>query len=128
MPTINQLLKKCRKPKKRYSRTRILGGCPQRKGICVKVYITKPKKPNSAERKIAKIKLFNGKALRASIPGQGHTLQEHAIVMVRAARVRDIPGMQYKLIRGKYDFHFKESFERKQRRSKFSIPKSKENK
>jgi small subunit ribosomal protein S12 len=125
MPTVNQLLKKCRKPKRKYCRTLNLEGSPQRRGICVKVYITKPKKPNSAERKIAKIKLSTGKFIRAAIPGQGHTLQEHAVVLVRAGRVRDIPGMHYRIIRGKLDFNYKENFDRQQRRSKFSIPATK---
>lgn len=124
MPTINQLLRKCRKPKKKYCRTLNLEGSPQRKGVCTKVYITKPKKPNSAERKIAKVELSTGKYVRATIPGQGHTLQEHSVVLVRAGRVRDVPGIHYRLVRGKYDFHFKETFERRQRRSKFGIPRA----
>lgn len=124
MPTINQLLKKCRKPKRKYCRTLNLEGSPQRKGVCAKVYITKPKKPNSAERKIAKVELSTGKYIRATIPGQGHTLQEHSVVLVRAGRVRDVPGIHYRLVRGKYDFQYKETFERRQRRSKFGIPRT----
>lgn len=123
MPTLNQLLHTPRRRSKRYCRTLNLVGSPQKKGICVRVYTTKPKKPNSAIRKIAKIKFSNGLYVRAAIPGQGHNLQEHSVVMVRGGRVRDIPGIHYKLIRGKYDFLFKENFDRFKRRSKFSIPR-----
>src|SRR5436309_2393495 len=111
MPTFIQLsLKKkssMRLKKKYYSRTKHLRGCPQKKGICVKVYITKPKKPNSAQRKVAKVALgrtFKAKKILVAIPGQGHTLQKFSVVMVRGGRVRDIPGVRYKLMRGKYDF------------------------
>jgi len=123
MPTLNQLLRNPRTPKKKYCRTLNLENCPFKKGVAVKIYNEmKPKKPNSAKRKIAKVKLSNGKYIRASIPGQGHNLQEHSVVLARAGRVRDIPGVHYKLIRGKYDFNFKETLIRRKRRSKFSTP------
>lgn len=123
MATINQLAKKgFRKNKKLYSSVKALQRCPQKRGICIKIFNIKPKKPNSAQRKIAKIKLFKGPKIRASIPGIGHNLQEFSLVMVRGCRVRDVPGMHYKIIRGKYDFFYLEKFERKHRRSKFSIP------
>lgn len=121
--TFNQLVRKGRGKRKKYCRTLNLQGCPQRVGTCLKVYTTKPKKPNSAIRKIAKIRLSNGLRIRAAIPGQGHNLQNHAMVMVRAGRVRDIPGIHYKIIRGKYDFPYREAFNRSQRRSKFGIPR-----
>ena len=133
MPTFIQLsLKKkssSRLRKKHYSRTKHLRGCPQKKGICVKVYITKPKKPNSAQRKVAKVALgrtFKAKKILVAIPGQGHTLQKFSVVMVRGGRVRDIPGVRYKLMRGKYDFTMPESFIRVHRRSFYGIPKPKD--
>jgi small subunit ribosomal protein S12 len=132
MPTFIQLSRKkkssMRTKKKHYSRTKHLRGCPQKKGICVKVYITKPKKPNSAQRKVAKVALgrtFRAKKILVAIPGQGHTLQKFSVVMVRGGRVRDIPGVRYKLMRGKYDFTMPESFVRVHRRSFYGIPKPK---
>ena len=133
MPTFIQLsLKKkssMRLRKKHYSRTKHLRGCPQKKGNCVKVYITKPKKPNSAQRKVAKVALgrtFKAKKILVAIPGQGHTLQKFSVVMVRGGRVRDIPGVRYKLMRGKYDFSMPENFIRVHRRSFYGIPKPKD--
>jgi len=101
-------------------------GCPQKKGVCVKVYITKPKKPNSALRKVAKVALgrtFRSKKVLVSIPGQGHSLQKFSTVLVRGGRVRDIPGVRYRLMRGKEDFTSPETFARKQRRSFYGIKK-----
>jgi len=103
MPTIQQLIRFGRKPKKRKSKAPALDGCPQKKGVCIRVYTTTPKKPNSALRKVAKVRLSNGKEVIAYIPGEGHNLQEHSIVLVRGGRVKDLPGVKYHIIRGKYD-------------------------
>nr|YP_009114060.1 ribosomal protein S12 [Ahnfeltia plicata]AHB62123.1 ribosomal protein S12 [Ahnfeltia plicata] len=105
MPTINQLLKKPRKSKFLKSKSMALRNCPQKKGICVRVYTTNPKKPNSAERKVAKVRLTTGKAVIGYIPGEGHNLQEHSLVLVRGGRVKDLPGVRYHFIRGVYDLH-----------------------
>jgi len=121
MTTIHQVTRGGRRSRHKYCRTKNLQQCPQRKGTCTKIIIIKPKKPNSAQRKIAKIRLTNRKFIRAAIPGQGHNLQQYSVVMVRGGRVRDIPGIHYKIIRGVYDFTGRESFDRKQRRSKFGI-------
>jgi len=105
MPTINQLCKQeCRAKKIFKSKTAALEKNPQKKGICVKVFTRTPKKPNSALRKVAKIKLSNGRKLEAYIPGEGHNLQEYSVVLMRGGRVPDLPGVKYHLIRGKYDF------------------------
>jgi small subunit ribosomal protein S12 len=93
--------------------------------VCVKVYTTKPKKPNSAIRKVAKVKLTTGENTIVYVPGQGHNLQQHSVVLVRGGRVPDLPGVQYHILRGKYDFVAKERFERSARRSKFSVKKAK---
>lgn len=122
MPTINQLLSKIRKKKHKKCKTVALGGKPQRRGVCLKVYTTKPKKPNSAIRKVAKLKLFGGKQVIAYIPGQGHMLQKFSIVLIRGGRVRDLPGVKYKIIRGKLDLTWRENFIRKNRRSFYGIP------
>lgn len=104
MPTINQLLNKSkRKSLKLKSKTSLLNSCPQKKAICVKVYTTSPKKPNSAERKVAKVRLVSGKYLIGYIPGEGHNLQEHSIVLFQGGRVKDLPGVHYQFIRGVYD-------------------------
>lgn len=121
MLTLNQLAKYGRVRKKSFTRSTLLNKNPQKKGTCIKVYTTKPKKPNSATRKIVKVILNNKKNLRAYVPGQGHSLQKHSVVLIRGGRVKDLPGIQYHLIRGKYDFITNEVFERKQRRSKFSV-------
>nr|YP_011017680.1 ribosomal protein S12 [Centroceras gasparrinii]WQF69503.1 ribosomal protein S12 [Centroceras gasparrinii] len=105
MPTIKQLLKTPRNKKKRLKKNLVLLNCPQKKGICLKVYSVKPKKPNSAERKVAKLRLSTGKIVIGYIPGEGHTLQEHSLVLIRGGRVKDLPGVQYQLIRGVYDLH-----------------------
>lgn len=103
MPTLNQLIKKGRKNKRRRNRVAALQGQPQKKGVCIKVYTTKPKKPNSAIRKVAKVRLSTGKSIISYIPGEGHNLQEHSVVLVRGGRVKDLPGVKFKIIRGKFD-------------------------
>ncbi|KAG1440805.1 hypothetical protein G6F56_011766 [Rhizopus delemar] len=103
MATLNQVIAKCRKTKPKMSKTPALEGCYQRKGVCNKVYTTKPKKPNSAQRKVARVKLTNGKVVTAYIPGEGHNLQEHSVVLVRGGRVPDLPGVRYHLVRGALD-------------------------
>ncbi len=103
MPTINQLVRKPRTPQKTRSKTPVLEGCPQRRGVCLLVKTVTPKKPNSALRKVARVRLSNGKEITAYIPGEGHNLQEHSIVLVRGGRVRDLPGIRYKVIRGVLD-------------------------
>ena len=103
VPTLRQILKIGRIHKIRGNRISALDKSPQKKGVCTKVYTTKPKKPNSAIRKIAKVKLTNGKKIIAYIPGIGHNLQEHSVVLIRAGRVPDLPGMKFKILRGKYD-------------------------
>lgn len=103
MATLNQVIKKCRKTKTKLSKAPALEGCYQRKGVCNKVYTTKPKKPNSAVRKVARVKLTNGKVVTAYIPGEGHNLQEHSVVLVRGGRVPDLPGVRYHLVRGALD-------------------------
>nr|WVH37059.1 ribosomal protein S12 [Meteora sporadica]WVH37093.1 ribosomal protein S12 [Meteora sporadica] len=123
MPTINQLIKKPRKKKQRSSKAPALNKCPQKKGICLKVYITSPKKPNSARRKVAKIFLSNKRKIIGYIPGEGHTLQEHSTVLLRGGRVKDLPGVRYKIIRGKFDLGGIDS--RSQGRSKYGTKKNK---
>lgn len=123
MATINQLIKKPRIAKVHSSMIKALGGAPYRRGICLKVLTTKPKKPNSAIRKIAKVLLSNKRRITAAIPGQGHTLQEHASVIVRSGRANDLPGVRFKLVRGRLDFGQYETFGRKQKRSKYGVKK-----
>jgi small subunit ribosomal protein S12 len=103
MPTYSQLCKNKRKKKKKLNKTPALEGCPQKKGICTKLVIRTPKKPNSALRKLAKLKLSNQKRIYAYIPGEGHNLQEYSTVLIRGGRVKDLPGIKYHLIRGKLD-------------------------
>lgn len=103
MPTMKQLLRVPRSAKKRTNRSKALAGCPQKQGVCIRVYTTKPKKPNSALRKIAKIRLSNRKEIIAYIPGEGHQLQEHSAVLVRGGRVKDLPGVKFHVIRGVLD-------------------------
>ncbi|KAI8367636.1 ribosomal protein S12/S23-domain-containing protein [Radiomyces spectabilis] len=103
MATLNQVIRKCRKTKTKLSKSPALESCYQRKGVCNKVYTTKPKKPNSAVRKVARVKLTNGKVITAYIPGEGHNLQEHSVVLVRGGRVPDLPGVRYHLVRGALD-------------------------
>ena len=123
MPTINQLIRENRKPKHRSSRTRALQGCPQKKGICIRVSTRTPKKPNSALRKIAKVRLSNGKEVIAYIPGEGHLLQEHSVVLLRGGRVQDLPGVKYHIIRGVFDLYGIPA--RRQGRSKYGTKRLK---
>jgi len=103
MPTINQLVKKGRKKIQKKKKTPALGGNPLKRGVCIRVYTSTPKKPNSALRKVARVRLTNGAEVTAYIPGIGHNLQEHSIVLVRGGRVKDLPGVRYKIIRGVLD-------------------------
>ncbi len=103
MPTINQLVRFGRRKVTKKSRAPALGGNPQRRGVCTRVYTTTPKKPNSALRKVCKVRMTNGYEVTAYIPGEGHNLQEHSIVLVRGGRVKDLPGVRYHIVRGKYD-------------------------
>jgi small subunit ribosomal protein S12 len=103
MPTINQLIRKSREVIKRKSKTPALKGSPQRRGVCTRVYTTTPKKPNSALRKVARVKLTSGIEVTAYIPGIGHNLQEHSIVLIRGGRVKDLPGVRYHIVRGTLD-------------------------
>jgi small subunit ribosomal protein S12 len=103
MPTYNQLCKKKRKNKLKRIKTPALEGCPQKKGICIKLVVRAPKKPNSALRKLVKLRLSNGKKIYAYIPGEGHNLQQYSTVLMRGGRVKDLPGVKYHLIRGKLD-------------------------
>ena len=103
MPTINQLVRKGRKQIKKKSKSPVLDSCPQRSGVCLQVKTQTPKKPNSALRKIARVRLSNGKEVTAYIGGEGHNLQEHSIVLVRGGRVRDLPGVRYHIVRGSLD-------------------------
>ena len=125
MPTINQLLRKksSRQAPKLKSKKPALAGCPQKRGVCFRVYTRTPKKPNSALRKVAKIRLCNGIVVIASIPGEGHNLQEHSVVCIRGGRVKDLPGVKYKVVRGRLDLQGVIS--RKQSRSLYGSPKSK---
>lgn len=126
MPTINQLVRNPRKPKKRKSKAPALEGNPQKRGVCIRVYTTTPKKPNSALRKVAKVRLSNGREIIAYIPGEGHNLQEHSVVLVRGGRVKDLPGVKYHIIRGVYDAAGVEK--RRNSRSKYGTKKPKEEK
>ena len=103
MPTINQLIRKGRKPKERKTKSPALQSCPQRRGVCTIVRTMTPKKPNSALRKVARVRLTNGIEITAYIPGIGHNLQEHSVVLVRGGRVKDLPGVRYHIIRGTLD-------------------------
>ena len=103
MPTINQLVRKGRTPKRKTSGSIALQGNPQRRGLCTRVYTTTPKKPNSALRKVAKVRLTNGYEVIAYIPGEGHNLQEHSIVLVRGGGAKDLPGVKYHIVRGALD-------------------------
>jgi len=126
MPTVNQLIKKKREAKKKKSKSTALQKNPFKKGVCLYVKTTTPKKPNSALRKIAKVRLSNGKEVIAYIPGIGHNLQEHSIVLVRGGRVRDLPGVKYHIVRGAFDAGGVE--DRKKSRSKYGAKKPKEGK
>ena len=123
MPTIQQLVRNGRKTKIKVSKSIALNSCPQRRGVCVRVYTTTPKKPNSAMRKVARVRLTNGKEVNAYIGGEGHNLQEHSIVLVRGGRVKDLPGVRYHIVRGALDTAGVEG--RSQRRSKYGTKKVK---
>ncbi len=124
MPTINQLVRRGRKKVKKKTKSPALEGCPQKRGICVRVYTTTPKKPNSALRKVTRVRLSNGIVVTAYIPGEGHTLQEHSIVLVRGGRVKDLPGVRYHIVRGVYDSTGVEG--RKKSRSQYGTKRPKE--
>ncbi|MBI4881733.1 MAG: 30S ribosomal protein S12 [Planctomycetes bacterium] len=123
MPTINQLVRKGRRVQRTRTKAPALEACPQRRGVCVQVKIMTPKKPNSALRKIARVKLSTGREITAYIPGEKHNLQEHSIVLVRGGRVRDLPGVRYHVIRGTLDAGGVE--ERRQGRSKYGTKRPK---
>jgi len=123
MPTINQLMRKERRPLKFQSKTPALRGNPQKRGVCTRVYTTTPKKPNSALRKVCKVRLSSGYEITAYIPGEGHNLQEHSIVLVRGGRVKDLPGVRYHIIRGTLDTAGVEG--RKQGRSLYGMKRPK---
>ena len=122
MPTFNQLVRKGRETVKAKSKNAALRGNPQKRGVCTRVYTTTPKKPNSALRKVARVRLVNGIEITAYIPGEGHNLQEHSIVLVRGGRVRDLPGVRYKVIRGAYDCAAVQ--DRKKARSRYGAKRS----
>ena len=121
MPTINQLVRKGRKKVKKKTDAPALKGCPQKRGVCTRVYTTTPKKPNSALRKVARVRLTNGIEVTAYIPGEGHNLQEHSVVLIRGGRVKDLPGVRYHIIRGTLDAIGVQ--ERRQGRSKYGTKK-----
>ena len=124
MPTISQLVRKGRKVIVDKSKSPALDNCPQRRGVCVRVYTTTPKKPNSAMRKVARVRLTNGNEVNAYIPGEGHNLQEHSIVLVRGGRVKDLPGVRYHIVRGALDTAGVK--DRTQRRSKYGTKRPKD--
>ncbi len=123
MPTINQLVRKGRKVIGSKSKAPALDSCPQKRGVCTRVYTTTPKKPNSALRKVSRVRLTNGLEVTAYIPGEGHNLQEHSIVLIRGGRVKDLPGVRYHIIRGTLDTAGVE--DRKKGRSKYGTKKPK---
>ena len=123
MSTVNQLVRKGRKDKRQKNDVPALQGCPQRRGVCTRVYTTTPKKPNSALRKVARVRLTNGYEVTSYIPGEGHNLQEHSVVMIRGGRVKDLPGVRYHIIRGVLDTQGVK--DRRQRRSKYGAKRPK---
>ena len=123
MPTINQLVRKGRERIIKRNKVPALDACPQKRGVCIRVYTTTPKKPNSALRKVARVKLTNGQEVSAYIPGEGHNLQEHSVVLIRGGRVKDLPGVRYHILRGTLDTQGVET--RKQRRSLYGAKKPK---
>ncbi len=123
MPTINQLVRKGREKIKRKSKSPALTNCPQRRGVCVRVYTTTPKKPNSALRKVARVRLTNSYEVTSYIPGEGHNLQEHSVVLIRGGRVKDLPGVRYHIVRGALDSAGVQN--RKKSRSKYGTKKPK---
>ena len=126
MPTINQLIRKGRVPVKKKCNVPALEACPQKRGVCTRVYTHTPKKPNSALRKVARVRLTNGHEVTAYIPGEGHNLQEHSIVLIRGGRVKDLPGVRYHIVRGVLDTQGVST--RKRGRSKYGTKRPKEKK
>jgi small subunit ribosomal protein S12 len=123
MPTVNQLVRQARHPKTSRNKVPALEECPQKRGVCTRVYTTTPKKPNSALRKVARIRLTNGFEVTSYIPGEGHNLQEHSVVLIRGGRVKDLPGVRYHIVRGKLDTQGVQG--RKQSRSKYGVKRPK---
>jgi len=123
MPTVNQLVRKPRKPKVNRNKVPALEACPQKRGVCTRVFTTTPKKPNSALRKVARIRLTNGFEVTGYIPGIGHNLQEHSVVLIRGGRVKDLPGVRYHIIRGTLDTQ--DVKDRKKRRSHYGAKRPK---
>ena len=123
MPTINQLVRKGRELQKKKTTAPALRGCPQKRGVCVRVYTCTPKKPNSALRKVARVRLTNGMEVTTYIPGEGHNLQEHSMVLIRGGRVKDLPGVRYHVVRGTLDTTGANG--RRQRRSKYGAKRPK---
>ena len=123
MPTINQLIRKGRTVPVKRNKTPAIEGCPQKRGVCTRVYTATPKKPNSALRKVARVRLTNGYEVISYIPGEGHNLQEHSVVLIRGGRVKDLPGVRYHIIRGTLDTQSVD--DRRQRRSKYGAKRPK---
>lgn len=123
MPTLNQLVRNGRKKVIKKTKAPALRNCPQKRGVCTRVYTTTPKKPNSALRKVARVRLTNGFEVTAYIPGEGHNLQEHSIVLIRGGRVKDLPGVRYHIIRGTYDTSGVDG--RMRSRSKYGVKRNK---
>ncbi|MDI9348446.1 MAG: 30S ribosomal protein S12 [Candidatus Symbiobacter sp.] len=123
MPTINQLIRAPRTPKRARNKVPALAECPQKRGVCTRVYTTTPKKPNSALRKVARVRLTNGFEVTSYIPGEGHNLQEHSVVLIRGGRVKDLPGVRYHIIRGTLDTQGVK--DRRQRRSLYGAKRPK---
>lgn len=123
MPTINQLIRKPRMPKSTRNKVPALEACPQKRGVCTRVFTTTPKKPNSALRKVARIRLTNGYEVTGYIPGEGHNLQEHSVVLIRGGRVKDLPGVRYHIVRGAFDTQGVK--DRRQSRSKYGAKRPK---
>ncbi len=123
MPTISQLVRKGRKMPRKQRKVPALQACPQRRGVCTRVYTTTPKKPNSALRKVARVRLTNGYEVTSYIPGESHNLQEHSVIMIRGGRVKDLPGVRYHVVRGTYDTQGVSG--RRQRRSKYGAKRPK---
>ena len=123
MPTVNQLVRKGRKRQLKKNKVPALDACPQKRGVCTRVYTTTPKKPNSALRKVARVRLTNGFEVTSYIPGEGHNLQEHSVVLIRGGRVKDLPGVRYHIIRGTLDTQGVD--DRRQRRSRYGTKRPK---
>ncbi len=124
MPTISQLVRQGRKKQENRNKVPALQACPQKRGVCIRVYTTTPKKPNSALRKVARVRLTNGIEVSSYIPGEGHNLQEHSVVLIRGGRVKDLPGVRYHIVRGNLDTQGVNG--RNQSRSKYGTKKPKQ--